>query len=118
MPRKKPRTDAQAASDASKTTGGSPQGEVPALDAASLQKLIRENELCEEKKRPAAATTSEGSTSYAYQSGDTVHGKLDASKIRQQEELTEILQQARTNRRRRTGTRSSGPRRFISFRQS
>ena len=28
---------------------------------------------------------------------DTVHGKVDASKIRQQEELTEILQRARTN---------------------
>ena len=93
---KKPRTDAQAAFDASKSTGGSPQGEVPTLDAASLQKLIRENELLEEKKRQAAATKSEGSKSYAYQFGDTVHGKLDASKIRQQEELTEILQRART----------------------
>ena len=30
--------------------GGSPQGEVPTLDAASLQKLIRENELCEEEE--------------------------------------------------------------------
>ena len=54
-----------------------------------FKKLIRENELREEKKRQASATTSEGSTSYAYQSGDTVHGKLDASKIQQQEELTE-----------------------------
>ena len=42
---------------------------------------MRENELREEKKRQASATTSEGSTSYVYQSGDTVHGKLDASKI-------------------------------------
>ena len=67
----------------------SSRNQVPTLDAASLQKLIRENELREEKKRQASATTSEGSTSYAYQSGDTVHGKLDASKIQQQEELTE-----------------------------
>ena len=74
----------------------SSRNQVPTLDAASLQKLIRENELREEKKRQASVTTSEGSTSYAYQSGDTAHGKLDASKIRQQEELT-ILQRARTN---------------------
>ena len=92
MPGKKRKTDAQATSDASMPTGGSPQGEVPTLDAACLQKLTRENTLREEKKRQASATTSEGSTSYAYQSGHTVRGKLDASKIRQQEELTEILQ--------------------------
>ena len=61
MPEKRPRTTDQAA-DASKPTGGSPQGEVPTLDAESLQKLIRENELKEEKKRQAAATESEGST--------------------------------------------------------
>eukprot|EP00439_Symbiodinium_sp_Y106_P043342 s4696_g5.t1 len=97
MPRKKPRTDAQAAADASKSSGSSPHGEVPTLDAASLHQLIRENELLEEKTRRAEATTSEGSKSYAYQSGDTVHGKLDASKIRQQEELNEILRRARTN---------------------
>ena len=66
MPGKKRKDDAQTSSDASKPTGSSPQGEVPTLDAASLQKLIRENELLEEKKRQASATTSEGSTSYAY----------------------------------------------------
>ena len=135
MPGKKRRTDAQAASGASRQKGDSPQAEIPTLDAASLQKLIRENELLEEKKRQATATTSEGSTSYAYQSGDTVHGKLDASKIRQQEDITEILQRARTNPwhlfrsglfrrvvrreiawRRLTVTRSFGLHRFISFR--
>ena len=49
-----------------RTKGKLPTGEVPTLDAASLQKLIRDNELLEEKKRQASVTTSEGSTSYAY----------------------------------------------------
>ena len=71
---------------------GSPQGEVTTLDAASLQKLIRENELREEKKRQASATTSEGSTSYAYQSG---HGAWHTGCF--EDELTEMLQRARTN---------------------
>ena len=97
---KRPRTSDQAA-DSSTPKGGSPQGEVPTLDKESLQKslqkLIRENELEEEKKRQAAAAESEGSTRYAYQQGDTVHGKVDATKAQQQEELNEILRRARTN---------------------
>ena len=71
-PRRCPGRSARPMLRPSRPTGGSPQGEVPTLDAASLQKLIRENALREEKKRQASATTSEGSTSYAYQSGDTV----------------------------------------------
>ena len=33
----------------------------------------------------------------AYQPGDTVHGKVDAHKSQQQEELNEVLRKARTN---------------------
>ena len=85
---KRPRTSGQVA-DSSTPKGGSAHGEVPTLDKESLQKLIRENELEEEKKRQSAATASEGS--YAYQQGDTVHGKVGAAKAQQQEELNEIL---------------------------
>eukprot|EP00439_Symbiodinium_sp_Y106_P039565 s2490_g4.t2 len=91
---KRLRTSDQAA-DSSTPKGGSPQGEVPTLDKESLQKLIRENELEEEKKRQSAATESEGSTRYAYQQGDTVRGKVDATKAQQQEELNEILRRWR-----------------------
>ena len=56
------------------------------LDKDAVQKLIREDELKEEKERQAAATESEGSTRYAYQQGDTVHGKVDATKAQQQEQ--------------------------------
>ena len=90
------RTSDQAA-DSSTPKRGSPQAEVPMLDEESLQKLIRENELKEEKKMQAAATESEGSTRYAYQHGDTVHGRVDATKAQQQEELNEIPRSARTN---------------------
>ena len=91
---KRLRTSDQAA-DSSTPKGGSPQGEVPTLDKESLQKLIRENELEDEKKRQSAATESEGSTRYAYQQGDTVRGKVDATKAQQQEELNEILRRWR-----------------------
>eukprot|EP00439_Symbiodinium_sp_Y106_P052770 s2704_g7.t1 len=74
------------AADSSTPKGGSPQGEVPVLDKDAVQKLIREDELKEEKERQAAATESEGSTRYAYQQGDTVHGKVDATKAQQQEQ--------------------------------
>ena len=57
-----PKRTTDQAADSSTPMGGSPQGEVPTLDEESLQKLIRENELKEEKKRQAAATESEGST--------------------------------------------------------
>ena len=58
---------------------------------------VRENELREDRERRQATTHSEGSTRYAYQSGDTVHGKVDAHKSQQQEELNEVLRKARTN---------------------
>ena len=93
-PKKRPKT-AQTA-DASPDMGSSPQGEVPTLDAEALRKLIRDNELREDRERRQATTHSEGSTRYAYQSGDTVHGKVDAHKA-QQEELNEVLRKARTN---------------------
>ena len=85
-PKKRPKT----ATDASTDVGGSPPGEVPTLDAEALRKLIRENELREDRERRKAATHSEGSTRYAYQSGDTVHGRVDAHKSQQQEELNEV----------------------------
>ena len=91
--KKRPKT----AQDASTDAGGSPHGEVPTLDAEALRKLIRENELREDRERRQAATHSEGSTRYAYQPGDTVHGKVDAHKSQQQEELNEVLRKARTN---------------------
>ena len=94
-PKKRPKT-AQTA-DASPDTGSSPQGEVPTLDAEALRKLIRDNELREDRERRQATTHSEGSTRYAYQPGDTVHGKVDAHKSQQQEELNEVLRKARTN---------------------
>eukprot|EP00439_Symbiodinium_sp_Y106_P010123 s10289_g1.t1 len=47
--------------------------------------------------RRGGTTHSEGSTRYAYQPGDTVHGKVDAHKSQQQEELNEVLRKARTN---------------------
>ena len=87
----------KTAQDASTDAGGSPRGEVPTLDAEALRKLIRENELREDRERRQAATHSEGSTRYAYQPGDTVHGRVDAHKSQQQEELNEVLQKARTN---------------------
>ncbi|CAE7386490.1 der, partial [Symbiodinium necroappetens] len=54
-----------------------------------FQKLIREHELEEEKKRQGTET--EGSTRYAYQAGDTVHGKVDARRLQKEEELNEVL---------------------------
>ena len=92
-PKKRPKT----AQDTSTDAGGSPRGEVPTLDAEALRKLIRENELRENRARRQATTHSEGSTRYAYQPGDTVHGKVDAHKSQQQEELNEVLRKARTN---------------------
>eukprot|EP00439_Symbiodinium_sp_Y106_P039031 s2383_g4.t1 len=83
--------------DASPDAGSSPRGEVPTLDAEALRKLIRENELREDRERRQATTHSGGSTRYAYQPGDTVHGKVDAHKSQQQEELNEVLRKARTN---------------------
>ena len=92
-PKKRPQT----AQDASPDAGSSPRGEVPTLDAEALRKLIRENELREDRERRQATAHSEGSTRYAYQPGDTVHGKVDAHKSQQQEELNEVLRKARTN---------------------
>ena len=79
MPKKKAK--AKASTDAeSSPTGGSPSGEVPVLDEASLRRLIREDEL-----RGAAArrsTSSEGTTRY---------------RLQQEEELRDIIQKARYN---------------------
>ena len=55
-PKKRPKT-AQTA-DASPDTGSSPQGEVPTLDAEALRKLIRDNELREDRERRQATTHS------------------------------------------------------------
>ena len=65
------------------------------LTPEALQKLIREHELEEEKTRQGTET--EGSTRYAYQSGDTVHGKVDAHRLQKEEELNEVLLKARHN---------------------
>ena len=94
MPKKKAK--AKASTDAeSSPTGGSPSGEVPVVDEAALRRLIREDEL-----REAAAkrsTSSEGTTRYTYEAGDTVHGRVDATRLQQEEELRDIIQKARYN---------------------
>ena len=92
-PKKRPKV--AKAADASGAQGSSPQGEVPVLTPEALQKLIREQELEEEKRRQGTET--EGSTRYAYQSGDTVHGKVDAHRLQKEEELSEVLLKARHN---------------------
>ena len=88
---------ASGGSPQGEVAGSSPRGEVPTLDAEALRKLIRENELREDRELRHATSHSEGSTRYAYQPGDTVHGKVDAHKSQQQEELNEVLRKARTN---------------------
>lgn len=50
-PAPKKRLKVAQAADASGSPGSSPQGEVPVLSPETLQKLIRENELKEEKER-------------------------------------------------------------------
>ena len=92
-PKKRPKTATAAESSVEK--GSSPQGEVPTLSPEALQKLIREHELKEEEMRKGTET--EGSTKYAYESGDTVHGKVDAHRLQKEEELSEVLLKARHN---------------------
>ena len=84
MPKKKAK--AKASTDAESATGGSPSGEVPVVDEAALRRLIREDELREAAAR--RSTTSEGTTRYAYEAGDTVHGRVDATRLQQEEELS------------------------------
>ena len=93
MPKKKAK--AKASTDAESATGGSPSGEVPVVDEAALRRLIREDELREEAAR--RPTTSEGTARYAYEAGDTVHGRVDAARLQQEEELRDIIQKARYN---------------------
>ena len=93
MPKKKAK--AKASTDADAATGGSPSGEVPVVDEAALRRLIREDELREAAAR--RSTTSEGTTRYAYEAGDTVHGRVDATRLQQEEELRDIIQKARYN---------------------
>ena len=93
MPKKKAK--AKASTDAESATGGSLSGEVPVVDEAALRRLIREDELREAAAR--RSTTSEGTTRYAYEAGDTVHGRVDATRLQQEEELRDIIQKARYN---------------------
>ena len=93
MPKKKAK--AKASTDAGSATGGSPSGEVLVVDEAALRRLIREDELREAAAR--RSTTSEGTTRYAYEAGDTVHGRVDATRLQQEEELRDIIQKARYN---------------------
>ena len=93
MPKKKAK--AKASTDAESATGGSPSGEVPVVDEAALRRLIREDELREAAAR--RSTTSEGTTRYTYEAGDTVHGRIDATRLQQEEELRDIIQKARYN---------------------
>ena len=65
------------------------------VDEAALRRLIREDELREAAAR--RSTTSEGTTRYAYEAGDTVHGRVDATRLQQEEELRDIIQKARYN---------------------
>ena len=65
------------------------------LDEASLRRLIREDELREAAAR--RSTPSEGTTRYSYEAGDTVHGRVDATRLQQEEELRDIVQKARYN---------------------
>ncbi|CAE7695416.1 unnamed protein product, partial [Symbiodinium necroappetens] len=80
------------AADASPTKGNSFEGEVP----EALRKIIRENGLLT-RRRNKQGTQSEGTTRYAYEAGDTVHGKMDARRAQQEEELRQVLRKARTN---------------------
>ena len=93
MPKKKAK--AKASADAESATGGSPSGEVPVVDEAAVRRLIREDELREAAAR--RSTTSEGTARYAYEAGDTVHGRVDATRLQQEEELRDIIQKARYN---------------------
>ena len=63
------------------------------VDEASLRRLIREDELREAAAR--RSTSSEGTTRYSYEAGDTVHGRVDATRLQQEEELRDIIQKAR-----------------------
>ena len=65
------------------------------LDEASLRRLIREDELREAAAR--RSTSSEGTTRYSYEAGDTVHGRVDATRLQQEEELRDSIQKARYN---------------------
>ena len=94
MPKKKAK--AKASTDADAATGGSPSGEVPVVDEAALRRLIREDELREAAAR-RSSTSEEGTTRYAYEAGDTVHGRIDATRLQQEEELRDIIQKARYN---------------------
>ncbi|CAE7255859.1 unnamed protein product [Symbiodinium sp. CCMP2456] len=91
--KKRPKTT----SDASPSKGSSPREEVPTVDAEALRRLIEEEDIRAAKVREAAQTEAEGSVRYAYQAGDTVHGKVNPSQIRLQEETKGILKRARTN---------------------
>ena len=52
------------------------------VDEASLRRLIREDELREAAQR---STAQEGTTRYSYEAGDTVHGKVDATRLQQEQ---------------------------------
>ena len=69
------------AAEASPSQGSCPQGEVPTIDADALRKIIHENDLREAKAKEG--TQSEGSTRFADEAGDTVHGKVDEHKAQQ-----------------------------------
>ena len=99
MPKKRPRASGTTGDDSG--VGSSAPAEVPTLDAEALRQLIKENDLKEakekEKEKEAQQTTSEGSTRYAYEAGDTVHGRVDATKISRERDLQDLISQARTN---------------------
>ena len=71
------------------------QGDVPTLNEDELREMIKQDELREQRKRHP--TSSVGETTYPYEAGDTVHGKVNVGSIRRQEEIQEILKRARAN---------------------
>ena len=93
MPKKK--ANVASAADSSPPAGGSPSGEVPVVDEEALRRRIREEEI---KEAALKSTAEEGTTRYAYEAGDTVHGRVDATGLQQEEELKEIPQKARSIR--------------------
>ena len=46
---------------------------------------------------PQPKSAEEGTTRYSHEAGDTVHGRVDATRLQQEEELRDIIQKARDN---------------------
>ena len=77
MPKKKAKV--ASAADSSPPAGGSPCGEVPVVDEEALRRLFGEDELREAALR---STAEKGTNRYSYEAGDTVHGRVDTTRLK------------------------------------